>query len=175
MMRRTTIVPTLAAVVLAAGALGCASASVKSNKSAQYTKKLERTLIVFTLDERMQRFEQPLREGLLAELQKRGVVAAIAKTAGSLALEEAPPIDKQAKELNASTALFIRPAGGTVNTYGTILHARFDAQIFDLAAKTRVWRASIDYNPGGSIIGDSQRAEALIGELVKALDTDGLL
>src|SRR5438067_6080460 len=131
MIDRKTV-PALASAVVLASALGCASASVKSNKKAEYTRKLERTLLVFRVDERMQAFEPLLKERLLAELQKRGVASALAKTGGRLALEDSPPIDKQAKEFNASTVLVILPAGGTVNQYGGIVNARFDAQIFDL-------------------------------------------
>lgn len=166
----------LAAAVLAAGALGCARASVKSNKSTEYTKKLDRTLIVFPLDERMKEYEQLLHERMIAELQKRGVTSAFAKLTGGLDLKEATPIDKQATDFDASTTLFIRRASGTVNSGGRLVNARFDAQLFDLASKDRVWRASIHYNLGDSLLtSDSQRVDALVGELVKALANDGLL
>ena len=165
----------LAAAVLAASGLGCTSASVKSNKSAEYTKKLERTLIVFPLDERLKHYEPLLQERLVGELQKRGVASTFAKLTGNLDLAEASPIDKQAKDFNASTTLFIRRAGGVVNASGSIVSARFDAQIFDLASKIRIWRASIAYNAGGGLNTDSARVDALIGELVKALVSDGLI
>jgi hypothetical protein len=165
----------LGAAIFAASALGCASASVKSNKSSEYTKKLERTLIVFPLDERMQPYEQPFHDRMTAELQKRGVASTFAKIGGQLDLTDATPLDKQAADFNASTTLIIRRAGGVVNSSGDILSARFDAQIFDLATKARVWRASIDYNAGGSLNSTSQRVEALVGELLKALANDGLL
>jgi hypothetical protein len=175
MTDRTTALSALAAAALAAGALGCARADVKSNKSADYTRKLDRTLIVFPLDEHMQGYETLLQERMVAELQKRGVAASFAKIAGQLALKDAPPLDVQAKEFNASSTLFIRRTGGVVNAYGGLLNARFDAQLFDLASKARVWRAAISYSPGGSLAGNEQRVDALVGELVKALANDGLL
>jgi hypothetical protein len=175
MIHRMVSFVTLAAA-LALGGSGCAgSATVKSNKSAQYTKKVDRTLIVFPLDEHMKRYEGLLHEHMVAESQKRGVAAAFAKTTGLLSLEDAPPIDAQAKEFNASSALFIRRAGGVVNAYGGLVTARFDAQLFDLASKARIWRAAISYSPGGSLAGDSQRVDPLIDELVKALAKDDLL
>ena len=96
-------------------------------------------------------------------------------SAGRRRYAEASPIDKQAKDFNASTTLFIRRAGGVVNASGSIVSARFDAQIFDLASKIRIWRASIAYNAGGGLNTDSARVDALIGELVKALVSDGLI
>jgi hypothetical protein len=165
----------LAAAVLAATGVGCASASAKSNKSAEYGKKLDRTLIVFPMDEKLKVYEQMFHERLIDELQKRGVASTFAKLTGSLDLDEASPIDKQAKDFNASTALFIRRASGVVNSSGAIVSARFDAQIFELDSKKRVWRASIDYRAGGSLNTESARVDALVGELVKALANDGLL
>jgi hypothetical protein len=175
MAGRTAILPALAAAVLAAGPLGCASANVKTNKDETYTKKLDRMLIVFPLDEYMQAYETLLQERMIAELQKRGVASSFAKVSGQLALENAPPLEAQAQEFNASSFLFIRRAGGVVNQYGGLVNARFDAQLFDRASKARVWRAAISYNPGGMFAGDSQRVDALVGELVKALANDGLL
>ena len=165
----------LAAAVLAATEVGCASASVKSNKSTEYSKKLERTLIVFPMDEKMQVYQQMVQERLSGELQKRGVASTFARLTGNLDLVEASPIDKQAKDFNASTALLIRRASGVVNTSGSILSARFDAQIFDIDSKKTVWRASIHYNAGGSLNTDSARVDAIVGELVKALANDRLL
>jgi hypothetical protein len=164
-----------AAAVLAATGVGCASASVKSNKSAEYGKKLDRTLIVFPMDEKMAVYQQMVQERLVVELQKRGVASTFARLTGSLDLVDASPIDKQAKEFKASTAMVIRRASGVVNSSGSIVSARFDAQIFDLDSKKRVWRASIDYSAGGGLNTDSARVDALVGELVKALANDGLI
>src|SRR2546430_12429619 len=74
----------LAAAVLAASGLGCASASVKSNKSAEYTKKLERTLIVFPLDERLKHYEPLLQERLVGEIPDPGAPLTLAKATGHL-------------------------------------------------------------------------------------------
>ena len=165
----------MAAALLAASAIGCASASATSNKSTEYTKKLERTLIVFPMDAKLKPYEQLFHQRLVEELQKRGVTSTFAKLAGDLDLEETSPLEKQAKDFDASTTMVIRRASGVVNSSGAIMSARFDAQVFDLASKKRVWRASIEYKAGGSLNSDQARVDALVGELVNALANDGLI
>ncbi|MFL5310259.1 MAG: hypothetical protein ACJ79H_07395 [Myxococcales bacterium] len=168
---RPLALPTLLALALC----GCASAEIKSNKSPGYSKKLDRLLIVFPVSKYMQEYEPLLKERMVAELQKRGVAAVFAKMAESLALEDAPSVDAQAKDFNASNALLIRSTVGVITDSDRLLGQDFDAQLFDLASKTRVWRAEIRYNAGGSLNSTSARVDTLIGELVKTLSNDGLL
>ncbi|HYV67363.1 MAG TPA: hypothetical protein VE964_14060 [Myxococcales bacterium] len=171
----TKIGSALAATVLAVTGFGCASANVKSNKSAEYSKKLERTMIVFPMDAEMSVYRQMLHEKLVGELQKRGVTSTFATLTGALDLKDATPIEQQAKDFKASTALFIKLTSGVVDQTGSIKNAHFDAQIFDLESKKRVWRASINYTAGGGFDTRSMKMDKLVGELVKALVNDGLV
>ncbi|HET7787022.1 MAG TPA: hypothetical protein VFL36_13710 [Myxococcales bacterium] len=167
----------LAEVVVLICASACAQVKVQSNKRQDYDKKLERTLVAFTNMERFgSDYRRMLRDRTIAEFEKRGVAAAFAATPDRLALENSPSFDDQARAFNASTALIVQRIAGTVerNT-GQILDADFDAQLIDLATRKRVWRATIRYASGGSLVGDSERVEKLVGGLANALANDGLL
>jgi hypothetical protein len=164
-------------ILVLVSTFACARVNVQSQKRQDYDKKLDRTLIAFTGMEKFGRdYQKMLRERIIAEFGKRGVVAVFATTPDRLALDEAPSFDAQAKQSSASTALIVYRTGGTVDALsGQILNAQFDAQLFDLAAHKRVWRASIGYGAGGGFSNDSDRVDKLVGGIANALASDGLL
>ena len=166
-----------APIVLLLSTLACARVNVESNKRQDYDKKLERTLVAFTGMERFgDDYHRMLRERTIAEFAKRGVTAVFVKVPDRLALDEGPSFDAQAKEVDASTALIVYRVAGTIDSLtGQILSAQFDADLFDIATRKRVWRAAIGYSPGGGFTTDSDRVDKLVSGIADALTADGLL
>ncbi len=162
--------------LLVLASAGCAgTARVESRKSADYAKKLERVLIAVRFERLGQDFEKAFKTRFVEVLKKCGTEGRFAITESDLALEPAPSLEKQAKDFQASCVLILNRAGGVVSSYGGLVRADFDGQLFDLALKKRVWRAQINYTPGGSALPVNSRADVLIDEIIKAMAADGLV
>jgi len=165
-----------ALVGLALVLAGCARVNVESKKRADYDRKLDRTLVVFTAFDRFSKdYRQLLHDRARDEFAKRGVTIQFATTPDGLGLEDDPSFDAQAKEFNASTVLIVRPVSGTVDAIGAVLAADLDAQLYDVASRKRVWRAKIRYTAGGSLNSDGDRVDKLVNGITSALTSDGLL
>ena len=147
------------------------SVAVNSNKAPDYTKRLDRVLIACPLDHLPNRIAEGFRTQLVAELKKRGTEARFAVLESALAIEKPPSLEQQAKDFNATTALIMRNAGGVVDSYGNLLQAKFDGEIWDLPLNKRIWRAQITFRLSGALTADDRLSKELLRTLVK----DGLV
>jgi hypothetical protein len=77
-------------------------------------------------------------------------------------------------ELVASTFSLLA-AGGTLNSYGSVVNARLNGKLLDLGLSKLVWRADIEYTPGGTIVPVEERADVLVRGILDALVADGLI
>jgi len=166
---------TLAALGLLVSA-GCAGkASVQTRKRADFAKKLDRVLIVFAPDRLGNDFVAAFKPHFAKELQARGVESQYAIVDSELALDIAPPLSRQAKEFQATSILSLLAAGGTLNTDGSVFNARLNGKLMDLGLSKLVWRANIEYTPGGTLVPVEQRADVLVRAILDALMADGLI
>jgi hypothetical protein len=164
----------LSAIVLLAllAGAGCTRAIVNTRKAPDYDKKLDRVLVACPLDHLGKSFAEAFRTRFVEELKKRGTAARFAVLEGALALEKAPTLEQQAKDFQATTALLMHRAGGTVNQYGGVIWANFDSELIDLGLKKRVWRAQVKFHPAMGVEFDAQ---TLVNEIVRALVADQLI
>ena len=177
MIRRSVSLFALTLILAATILGGCAgSASIKTIKSSEYTDRLKKVLVVHPLKERMgPEYAGVFEKRLVEEFAKRQIDVNFAIVPGRLDLDEVPSFEKQAVSYGASSLFIMRSAGGLRTEYGHLIRADFDASIFDLASKKRVWRADIRYQVGGTAVPVAERVEVLLGEILKGLASDGMI
>jgi len=166
---------TVAALGLLVSA-GCAGkANVQTSKRAEFDKKLDRVLIVFAPERLGNDFVAAFKLRFAKGLQARGVESQYAIVEAELALDPAPSLSRQAKEFQATSILSLLAAGGTVDSYGSVVNARLNGKLKDLGQSKLVWRADIEYVPGGTLVSVEQRADVLVRAILDALVADGLI
>src|SRR5205814_490520 len=155
---------------------GCAGkANVQTRKRADFDKKLDRVLIVFAPERLGDDFVVAFRPRFAKQLQSRGVESQYAIVEGELTLETAPSLSEQAKEFQATSILSLLAAGGTLNSNGSVATARLNGKLMDLGLRKLVWRADIEYTPGGTLVSVEERADVLVRAILDALVADGLI
>jgi len=161
------------AVLVSAGCAG--KANVQTRKRADFDKKLDRVLIVFAPERLGDDFVVAFRPRFAKQLQSRGVESQYAIVEGELTLETAPSLSEQAKEFQATSILSLLAAGGTLNSNGSVATARLNGKLMDLGLRKLVWRADIEYTPGGTLVSVEERADVLVRAILDALVADGLI
>jgi hypothetical protein len=172
-MRKSWLALAALALIVCAGCSG--KANVQTHKRADFDKKLDRVLIVFAPERLGNDFVLAFKPRFAKELRARGVESQYAVVEGELSLEMAPSLSSQAQDFQATSILSLLAAGGTLNSYGSVVTAKLNGKLIDLGLGKLVWRADIEYSPGGSLVPIEQRADVLVRAILDALVADGLI
>lgn len=161
-----------AAVAVLAALCACAGEiRLSSARSSGYPGRLGQTLLLVDTGGAPAPVGDAVKAGLVAALEVRGVRA----RCGDIAADRArlvPSLLDQARAAEASSVLVLLPGdqGRTLFPF-----RNYDGELFDVATRTVVWRATVTWNPGWERRSPAARAAVLTDELVAALVADGML
>jgi len=153
---------------------GCATVrSFDSQKSANFQRAFSRLYVVTNATDPMgQPFADALDTAMTTQFRAAGVDSEVLTLTG-LELDDA--VDLGIAGYDPDGVLVIKIAGGTVMDATTVMNVLYDVSLFENDGKRRVWRAKVDFAPGGFAMNPQKRAEVLSKRLIEEMQRNGLI
>ena len=153
---------------------GCAASvrKIDTHKSAAYSQSFSRLMVVTNVTDPMGKaFADSLGTAMSIRLSAAGLESRVITLTG-LELED---VNENVGAYGPDGMLVIKTAGGTVMDGNTIMNVVYDISVYENIDKKRVWRAKVDFMPGGFTMTPKKRAETLADQLIQILKKNELI
>ena len=156
--------------------VGCVQPTkIQSVMAAGYAGEPKRIFVVTDVgNEYGAEFSGAFEERLIAIARQCGAQLQVSRMSN---LELDTSVHKaRMKEFGPDVLLSMRRNGGTrMGAGGPVVHAIYDARLFDANTQKPLWRANLNFYRGGTLIAIKERGEALAIELTNQMKSDGIL
>lgn len=184
-MHRLSLLTRFAAAValsLAFVTSGCVTAKIESQRDGAFNKEITRVYVYSSLRMDDQDLAEAFSRAIESELGLQGI-AAVAQVKDPLALDEEDIVTDDVAtfaptvilELTQTEASAVRTSQGPGMGFTQSDKAVYDASLYDLETRKRVWRAQVSTSRDAFMTTQDAAADKLAKKIVAQLVEDGLI